>query len=244
MERVRTLEREVAILDAAILNAQNTGQTAKLTGLQQERATKAQLKEHIKVVLKGQWQKIQQARNAQAGAGTAVQNGSADAGPSTQSQPPNAPTASSEREQPNASTTDEHKVAIPDSQVLTQFWQSRGGTVSAPSGSNSQAGPSQVQSHPTMTPEVAAQMQKLIEKKGIRLQNFGSASHTPGTTPNETGINPASATNNQVASVAWSGTFNGTFPNQAMNDVQIHVVGTFNPSNPTDMWVLYIVSWM
>ena len=39
----------------------------------------------------------------------------------------------------------------------------------------------------------------------------------------------------QVANAAWSGTFNGTFPNQAMNDVQIHVVGTFNPSVPTDM---------
>ena len=65
-----------------------------------------------------------------------------------------------------------------------------------------------------MTPEVAAQMQKLIEK-GIRLQNFGSASHTPGTTPNETGINPASATDNHVTNVAWSGNFNGNFPDHS-----------------------------
>ena len=130
MERVKALERDVGILDVAILNEQNNGQTVMLAGLQQERATKAQIKEQIKVILNGQWQKLQQTRNAQAGAGSAVQNGSADAGASTQSQPP------------NALTTDEYKLSLPDSQVLTQFWQSRGGTASAPSGSNSQAGPS------------------------------------------------------------------------------------------------------
>lgn len=237
MERLEVLEREITNLDLQILNATDAGQTAILAGLQKDRAPKARLKEQIKMLLKQHYHRILLAKEtltAQVGtAGSAVPSGPAEAGPSTQSHPPNAPSASSER--PMGPKMEEHKPVIPDSQVLAQFWQSRGGTISAPNGSNPQAGPSQTQSHPSVTPEVAAQMQKLSEKKGIRPQSFGLSPQTPGTTPHETGVNPNATGDRPIQTIntsSWLGTFSGTFPKlggQATNEAQIHVVGIFTP---------------
>ncbi|KAH0833161.1 hypothetical protein J3R83DRAFT_12188 [Lanmaoa asiatica] len=234
MERHKVLEREIATMDSQISNAQNTGQTVIVAGLQKDLASKVHLKEQIKILLRQHYQKIllaKEALNAQAGAA-----GSGEVGPSTQSHPPNAPGASSER--PTGPTMEEHKPVIPDSQVLAQFWQSRGGTISAANGSNPQAGPSQTQSHPTATPEVAAQMQKLIEKKGIRPQSFGSSSQASGTTPHETGVNPNTTNIQALATSTWQGTFSWTFPKfngQVANEGQIHVVGIVAPPTPNDV---------
>jgi hypothetical protein len=242
MERLKMLEREITTIDLQIVNAPNSGQTALLAGLQNERTAKARISEQIKMLLKEHYHKLRLAKeslSAQGGAaGLALPNGSVEAAPSTQSHPPNAPSVSSER--PMGPTMEEHKATIPDSQVVAQFWQSRGGTVSTSNSSNPQAGPSQAQAqaqaHPTITPEVAAQMQKLIEKKGIRPQGFGPSSQTPGTTSHETGVN-SNATNNQPNISTWTGTFSGTFPKfsgQVTNEVQIHVVGMF-PSTSNDV---------
>lgn len=235
MERLKDLEREVAVIDSKISNAQNTGQAAILAELQKGLAPKAQLKDQLKMLLKQHYQKMflaKEALNAQAGtAGSALPNGSAEAGPSTQFHPSNAPGASSER--PMGSTMEEHKPVISDSQILAQFWQSRGGTVSATNGSNPQVGPSQTQSHPTVNPEVAAQMQKLIEKKGIRPQSFGPSPQPSGATSHEAAVNP-NATN--VHTSTWQGSFSWTPPKlsgQVVNEMQIHVVGT-SPT-PSDL---------
>ena len=230
MERLKMLGREIANIDLQILNAPNPGQIA---GLQKERTAKAHLSEQIRMLLKQHYHKLRLAKeslNAQGGAaGLALPNGSAEAGPSSQSHPPNVPSASSER--PMGPPMEEHKPTIPDSQVVAQFWQSRGGTVSTSNSSNPQAGPSQPQSHATMTPEVAAQMQKLIEKKGIRPQSFGPSSQTPGATSHETGAN-SNATNNQAIQAMWYGTFSGTFPKlSGQNEVQVHVVGMLPPTS-------------
>lgn len=233
MERLKGLEKEIAAIDAQISNAQNSGQTAILAGLQKDRAPKAHIKEQIKSVLRQHYQKVvltKEAPNPPAGsAGPAPLDGSVEAGLSAQSHPSNAPSVSSER--PMGPTIEEQKPTIPDTQVLAQFWQSRGGTISAPNGSNLLAGPSQVQSHPAVTPEVAAQMQKRIENKGIRPQNFGSAPQTSGTMSHETGVH-LNATNNQLIQASngsqWQGTFSWTPPKlsgQVAIEVQMHVVG-------------------
>ncbi|KAF8558098.1 hypothetical protein OG21DRAFT_1481638 [Imleria badia] len=243
MERLQVLESDVKTLDAQIIEAQNTGQTAILPSLQNDQATKTRIKEHIKMLLRQHYQRIHLAKeslNAQATpAASVLPTGSAEAGPSAQSHPPNAPSTSSER--PTGPTMDEHKPVVHDSQALAQFWQSRGGTISASSGSNSQAGPSQTQTHPILTPELAAQMQKLMEKKGIRVPS-GPSSQTSGTTSHETSVNP-NATNNQVNqplntnTSAWHGTFSGNFPKlngQVTNEMQIHVLGLFTSPMPND----------
>ncbi|KAG6373305.1 hypothetical protein JVT61DRAFT_6443 [Boletus reticuloceps] len=242
IERLPMLEREIAALDARIASARDTGQTAVLAGLQEDRTTRSRIKEQIKTLLKQHYHRVLLAKDsldAQVGAtGPALPNPSTEPGPPTQSHPPNAPSASSER--PTGSTMEEHKPMVSDSQAVAQFWQARGGTISAPSGSNPQAGPSQMPSHPTVTPEVAAQMQKLIEMKGIRPPSFGPSSQTYGTTSHETGVSP-NVTNNQViqsSNSTWIGMFSGTFPRlsgQGTNEVQIHVVGAFTTPKPTDV---------
>lgn len=236
MERLKVLEREIATIDSQISNAQNTGQAAILAGLQKDLASKAHLKEQLKMLLKQHYHRmflVKEALNAQAG--SALPSGSAEAGPSVQSHPSNAPGASSER--PMGSTMEEHKPAISDSQILAQFWQSRGGTVSASSGSNPQAGPSQTQTHPSVNPEVSPQMQKPIEKKGIRPQSFGPSLQPSGTTSHETAVNP-NATNIHTSTSTWQGTFSWTPPKlsgQVANEMQIHVIGIVPPPTPSDM---------
>lgn len=244
MERLQALDREIEDIDVRIANAQNAGQTAILNALQKERAGKVHVKDQIKILLWQYFHKMRPAKesqNAPAGtAGSALPNGLADAVSSTQSHPPNVPSASSERL--TASTTEEHKpVVAPDSHVVAQFWQSRGGTISTPSGGHPQAGPSQVQSHPTVTPEIAPQVPKPIEMKGTRPQSFGPSSQTSGAPSHETSVNP-NTTNNQliqtINSSTWYGTFSGTFPKlsgQATNEVQIHVVGMFTPPTQSDV---------
>jgi len=244
MERLQALDRDTEGIDVRIANAQTTGQTAVLDALQKDRASKVHIKDQIKMLLWQHFHKMRPAKesmNAPAGtAGSAPPNGLADAVPSTQSHPPNAPSASSERL--TISTMEEHKpVVLPDSHVLAQFWQSRGGTVSTPSGSNLQAGPSQAQSHPTVTPETAPQVPKPIEKKEIQPQSFGPSLQTSGAPSHETSVNP-NTTNNQliqaINSSTWYGTFSGTFPKlsgQATNEVQIYVVGMFTPPTQSDM---------
>ncbi|KAG8213163.1 hypothetical protein J3R82DRAFT_11572 [Butyriboletus roseoflavus] len=228
MERLKVLEREIAAMDLQISNAQNTGQAAILAELQKDLAHKGRLKEQIKLLLRQHYQKILLAKEALNVQATALPNGSAEAGPSTQSHPPNALVASSER--PMGPKIEEHKSAITDSHVL-QFWQSRGGTISAHNGSNPQAGPVQTQPHPTVAPEVA-----MIEKKGIRPQSFGSSSQTSGTS-HETGANP-NATSTPLTTPAWQGTFSWTPPKlsgQVVNEVQIHVVGVMPIPIPSDI---------
>lgn len=238
MERLKALEREIAAMDAQISNAQNTGQAAVLAVLQEDLARMTRLREQIKMLLRQHYRKMLLAKEAliaHAGAtGSVLPNTSAEAGPSTQSHPPNASGVSSER--PVGSTMEEHKPAISDSQILTQFWQSRGGMVSTSNSSTPQAGPSQTQLNPAVNPEVAAQMQKLIEKKGIRPPSFGSSSQPPGTTSHETPANP-NAPNTQ-ALPAWQGTFSWTPPKlsgQVANEMQIHVVGIIPSPTPNDV---------
>ncbi|KAF8134853.1 hypothetical protein EV363DRAFT_1396322 [Boletus edulis] len=223
IERLPMLEREIATLDARIAAARDTGQTAVLAGLQEDRTTRNRIKEQIKTLLKQHYHKVLLAKdslNAQP-----LPNPSTEAGPPIQSHPPNAPSASSER--PTGSTTEEHKPMVSDSQAVAQFWQARGGTISASSGSNPQAGST-------------AQMQKLIEMKGIRPPSFGPSSQTYGTTSHETGVSP-NVTNNQViqsSNSTWIGMFSGSFPKlsgQGTNEVQIHVVGAFTTPKPTDV---------
>lgn len=231
MERLKALEREILVIDSKITDAQNTGQAAILAGLQKDRNPKAVLKEQIKSVLRQHYQKVvaKEAPNAQTGtAGSAPPDGSAEGDPSSQLHPPNPAGAS--RERSVGSTVEEHKPVISDSQILAEFWQSRGGTISAPNSGNPPAGPSQIQSHSAMTPEVATQMQKLIDKKGIRPQNFGSTPSS-GTTSPETGVHP-NVTNNQSIRApnasTWQGTLSWTFPKlsgQAAVELQLHVVG-------------------
>ena len=235
MEHLKVSERDITTFDAQIVEAQNTGQTAILAKLQEDRAIKVHIREQIKLLLRQHYQKILLAKES---TGSVIPTGSGAAGPSTQSHPPNAPSTSSE--QPMGPAMDEHKPVVPDSQVLAQFWQARGGTISASGSSNSQAGPSQTQTHPTVTPGLAVQMQKLIEKKGIRPPSFGPSPQTSGTTPHETSVN-LNATNNQgfnTNTSTWYGTFSGTFPKlsgQATNEMQIHVFGLFAAPTPSDV---------
>jgi mediator of RNA polymerase II transcription subunit 25 len=240
MERLKVLDRDIQILELRIVEAQDTGQGAVLAGLQEDRKAKTKIKEQIKELLKQHYHKALLAKenpNAPAGTvGSALPSGSAEAGPSTPSHPPNAPSASSLP--PTSPTVDERKPTAADSQVLTQFWQSRGGTVSTADGGTPQAGPSQTQSHPTVPSEVAAQMQK---SKGIRPQSFGPSSQTSGTTSHEIGLNP-NAINSQVIqpsnAPSWFGTLLGTFPkngSQGTIDVQVHVIGVLTTQTPTDV---------
>lgn len=235
MECLKVLEREIAATDLQISNAQSTIQPAVLAELQKDQALKARRKEQIKLFLRQHYQKMVLAKEALNAQATALPNGSVDAGPSTQSHPPNALGASSERSM--GPKIEEHQPSIADSQVLAQFWQSRGGTISAPNGNSPQASPVQIQSHPTVAPEVAAQMQKLIEKKGIRPQSFGPSSQTSGTS-HETGVNPNAASTPALTTSAWQGTFSWTPPKhsgQVANELQIHVVGVVSPHTLNDM---------
>jgi hypothetical protein len=243
MERLAGLDKEIAAIETQMSNAQHTGQTTLLPEFQKEGAKKAHLKEQIKILLKQHYQKVLQAKEAQnTQAGTAGDVSKAGPDPPsvsavgvslTQSQTPsNAPDPSTERP-----AAEEHRPQIPDSQILAQFWQSRGGTVSAPSGNNLPAGPSQAQLHPSMTPEVAAQMQKLIDKKGFRPQSFGSSSQASTSTSQDTIINPNAVTHPALNSTTWHGTFTWSFPQQngATKEVQIQVVGIVAQPTPGDM---------
>ena len=240
MERLKTLDKDIKALDSQITNAQSSGQTLNLAGVQKERAAKAHFKEQIKLVLWQHYQKVvhhtKEAMNVQSGsAGPTLPDGSAEAGPSAQPHPPNAPAAPGAlSDRSMGPTMEEHKPTIPDPQVLAQFLQPRGGTISAPNGSNPMAGPSQMQPHPATGPETAAQMQKLIEKKGTRPQVLGSASQTPGAMPPETGVH-SSATNNQPNQTSiWNGTFLWTFSQfsgQAVVEGQIQALGSMPSSD-------------
>ncbi|KAF8838598.1 hypothetical protein BDN67DRAFT_971308 [Paxillus ammoniavirescens] len=252
MERLAGLEKEIAAIETQMSDAQHAGQMTLLPEFQKEGAKKAHLKEQIKMLLKQHYQKVLQAKEAQyTQAGTDVSKAGPDP-PSmsavgvslTQSQTPsNAPDPSSEH--PASSAAEEHRPQIPDSQILAQFWQSRGGTVSAPSGNNFPAGPSQAQPHPSVPPEVVAQMQKLIDKKGFRPQSFGSPSQASTSTSQDTIINPNAVTHplmQAVNSTTWHGTFTWSFPQQngATKEVQIQVVGIVAQPTPgdirTDTW--------
>ncbi|KAF9243561.1 hypothetical protein BU15DRAFT_43066 [Melanogaster broomeanus] len=233
MERLKALDKEIATMEMQVFNAQSTGQMMLLAEFQEDQTKKTRLKEQIRVLLKQHYQKVLQAAEAQnAQAGIAADSSRAgpippieSAGPSTQAHPSNSPSVSSERLATSAAV--EHKSQIPDSQILAQFWQSRGGTVSTP---NFSAGPSQAQSHPHVTPEVAAQMQKLIDKKGIRPLIFGP-SQASTSTPQDTDTN-LNVVNNPlmqaVDSTTWHGTFMCSFPQpngQATKEIQLQVVG-------------------
>ncbi|KIK94223.1 hypothetical protein PAXRUDRAFT_143360 [Paxillus rubicundulus Ve08.2h10] len=246
MERLAGLDKEIAATETQMSNAQRTGQMTFLAGFQQERAKKAHLKEQIKMLLKQHYRKVLQAKeslNTQAGtAGPDHSSVSAVGISLTQNQAPsNALDPSSEH--PASSVVEEHRSQIPDSQILAQFWQSRGGTMSAPSGNNLPAGPSQAQPHPSVTPEVAAQMQKPIDQEGFRPQSFGSSSQAPMSISQDTTINPNAVNHPHVPalnSTTWHGTLTWSFPQQngpgqATKEVQIQVVGIVAQPTPSDI---------
>ncbi|KAG9315132.1 hypothetical protein JVU11DRAFT_4255 [Chiua virens] len=228
MEHLRTLDREVTMMEEQISHPQIAGQTVVLTKLQKERASKIYIREQIKLRLRQHYHKTygpKDAPNPQAGsAASTVQNLTVEVGPSAQSHPPNTPNPSSEK--PPGPTTEEPKPVLSDAQIMTNLWQSRGGTLSVLGGDPS-AGPNQPQPQPTS--EVAAQMQKLIEKKGIRPPVAGPSSQASGTLSQETGINSTAMTQPFIPKP------NNNGQGASEMQLQIHAIGMYAPGTPSDV---------
>lgn len=224
MERLKQLEAEVKTLGVRMDAAQQQGQTALVVELQKVRADKSRVGLQIKQVITNHLRNMQANYNPATMANTdgtrpvqsAVQN---DNQPGV-----GVPGPSGDKSASGA--LDDHKMQLSDAQSITQFWQSRGGTVNvSPSGTHQQ-GTNQTMPVP---PEFAAQMQKLVDKQGIRPQSFGLVPQPSSTAPQDVSPNPG-ATSSQATQPqqqpVWHGTFSWVAPEttQGAREMQVQVI--------------------
>ncbi|KAL4066797.1 hypothetical protein J3A83DRAFT_4190032 [Scleroderma citrinum] len=233
MERLKHLEVEVKSLDQRIAAAQQQGQVAQGAEIQKERTAKLTAGGQIKQLLMNYFRAVQASQNATPAAVNAdgprpvqsvVQNGPG-AGSSNQ---PTAGISGQSGDRVTSGSFDDNKVQVSDAQSFVQFWQSRGGTVNtSPAGTHPQ-GTNQT---PPMPPDVAVQMQKLIDRQGIRPQPFGLISQASSTTPQDTSASAGAPTNQstqqQQQQPIWHGTFSWVASDtigQGLKEMQVQVM--------------------
>lgn len=244
MERLKQLEAEVKALGVQMNAAQQQGKTALVVELQKARAAKSQVGLQIKQVITNHLRNMQ-ANYTPATAANADGTRPLQSAVQNDNQPPvGAPGPSGDKSTSGA--LDDHKIQLSDAQSITQFWQSRGGTVNvSPSGTHQQ-GTNQTMPVP---PEFAAQMQKLVDKQGIRPQSFGLVSQPSSTAPQDASPNPG-ATSSQGTQPqqqpVWHGMFSWVAPEatpQGAREMQVQIIALPVPQPSGNLYAfLYYLS--
>ncbi|KAI6025813.1 hypothetical protein F5J12DRAFT_810524 [Pisolithus orientalis] len=239
---LKQLELDIKNIDMRIGAAQQQGQATAVAELQRERAEKLHQGMSIGQHLRNQVQAMQAtfsrqavtplAANADATrSGQSATQGDLGASPSTLT---TLGIPGSQGERSASGGVEEQKLQMSPAQALAQFWQSRGGSVN---GANIHSvGPNQPQA---MTPELAAQMKKLIDKTGIRPTSFGLVPQSASSSTSQEANMNSSATNSQPNILpVWEGTFSWMVPQgngQGPIDVQAHVRGFADPRSSANL---------
>lgn len=211
VEQLKQLDVEVKALDARVAAAKQAGQPAVAEDLLNERTSKSKMGLHIKNIF------VNHFRSLQANQNSATTTANADG-----AQPDNQPVPGPSREKSATGAPEDHRIPLSDAQSLAHFWQSRGGTVNMSPAGTHQQGTNQPVSMP---PEFAAQMQKLVDRQGIRPQSFGLVSQ-PSIT-GDAGANPSATSAQPESQPLWRGTFGCVTPEttgQGSKEVQVQII--------------------
>lgn len=230
VERLKAIEVEIKAIDAKLQDAQSSGNTAAVEALQKERLPKFHFMAQLRNLVV---QSVKASKAAMAGSNTAAGGSGEPSQPPPQTQPQ--PAASSHKSEDAAPLTvpapasvpaEEQKPPISNQQALMQFMQARGG----PGG------------FPSASPEVAAQMQKLINRTGIQSQPFGGSPKPRAAPPpapvsiTQPELQPQASTSSG-GSKYWEGsfTFTTSIQNEQPKGLEVQVAVTHSTGD------LYVV---